>query len=853
MTSHQQEPSRSVSSPAGPPGRGRAPEHPAPPPAGPPGRGRAPAHPAPPPAARPGPGRAPAQPGRPPAGPGRADGWPGGPALVPMLEARSVALVGASPRPGSFGRRMVEEVARSPARPEIHLVNPRHAEIAGRRCAPSLADLPGPVDLVMLAVPDAALEQQLSLAARRGDRSAVIFGNAHEDPAPDPHIDPRSAPDPRIDPRSAPDHHPASHSGSVIHSGPTNPSRDPAVPSQTAADGSWLYLRTAYNPCGGPTTTEPGPQAPLRERLAVIARSAGMQLCGAGCMGFVNVARGLRAIGYTEPDPLPAGPVALVTHSGSVFSAMLRVRRAIGYTVAVSSGQELVTTAASYLDYALGLPETRVLALVAEAIREPGALRQVLARAAERDLPVVLLTAGRSARGRAMVAAHSGALAADDGGWEALARAYGVHRVGDLAELTDTLELFAIGRRAARPPARGAGIAAVHDSGLERAHAADVADQVGVPFAAIGEATKAALAGILDPGLAPDNPLDVWGTGADTRQLFSRSLVTLAGDPAVAAVALAVDLVRELDGDDSYPLAALDAAAQTAKPLVVLGNLGSAVDQDLADRLRQHGVPVLEGLRPGLLALRHLLDHARRRPSPGPGPAVSAAAAGDRARRRERAAALLAADANAPLLGLLREYGIVTADTREAGDAAGTLAAAEAIGYPVVLKTANPAVTHKSDAGGVRLGIAGPAELARAYADLSGRLGPRVLVGQSVPPGVELALGIARDPDLGPLVVAGAGGVLVELLADRAVALPPVDERTARQMLAGLRVARLLAGFRGTPPADLGAVVRAIVGLSELALDIGDDLAALDVNPLICGPAGATAVDVLAVRSRGSR
>ncbi len=196
---------------------------------------------------------------------------------------------------------------------------------------------------------------------------------------------------------------------------------------------------------------------------------------------------------------------------------------------------------------------------------------------------------------------------------------------------------------------------------------------------------------------------------------------------------------------------------------------------------------------------------------------------------------------------MLGEYGIVTADTREAGDAAAALAAAEAIGYPVVLKTANPAVTHKSDAGGVRLGIAGPAELARAYADLAERLGPRVLVGQSVPPGVELALGIARDPDLGPLIVAGAGGVLVELLADRAVALPPVDERAARQMLAGLRVARLLAGFRGTPPADLGAVVSAITGVSALAEDLGDRLDGLDVNPLICGPHGAVAVDALAV------
>ncbi len=139
-----------------------------------------------------------------------------------------------------------------------------------------------------------------------------------------------------------------------------------------------------------------------------------MALCGAGCMGFVNVVYGLRAIGYTEPDPLPAGPVALVTHSGSVFSALLRARRGIGFTVAVSSGQELVTAAPAYLEYALDLPETRVLGLVLEVIRDGAGLRSVLAAAAARDIPVVLLSVGSSAGGREMVAAHSGALAGSD-------------------------------------------------------------------------------------------------------------------------------------------------------------------------------------------------------------------------------------------------------------------------------------------------------------------------------------------------------------------------------------------------------------------------------------------------------
>ncbi len=700
-------------------------------------------------------------------------------ALRAMLEARSVALVGASRRPGSFGARMLAEVAKSAASPAVYPVNPRYPEIEGRSCYPSLADLPTPADLVLLGVPDTALEEQLALAATLGCRSAVIFGNAHENPAPP----------------------------------------DPAP--------AW----------GG------GQARSLRQRLASIALSAGMELCGAGCMGFANVRHGLRAMGYVEPDPLPAGPVALVTHSGSVFSALLRTRRGFGFTLAVSSGQELVTAAPSYLSYALDQPETTVLALVLEAMRQPDRLRQVLARAAERDLPVVLLTAGRSASGRAMVAAHSGALAGSDGGWEALARAYGIHRVADLAEMADTLELFAL--RTRRRPRRG-GIATVHDSGLERAHVADVADEVGVPFAPIGAPTMARLAGLLDPGLLPANPLDVWGTGTGTRELFASCLQTLADDESVDAVALAVDLIPELDGDTAYQLAVLDAAGSTDKPVVVLSNLASTVDREAAALLRGAGVPVLEGTRTGLLALRHLLDHAGHRPAPPPAPPPVIPARAERARR------LLAAchESGAAQLGLLREYGIAAARAERVTGAAAAAAAARRIGYPVVLKTDEPGIAHKSDARGVLLGIRDEAELRAGYADLAARLGPAALVCETVPPGTELALGLVRDPDLGPLIVVGAGGVLVELIADRAVALPPLSADQAARLVGELKVNRLLAGARGAAPADLGAIARAVAGLAELAGELGEHIDALDINPLICDASGAVAADALVIASR---
>jgi acetate---CoA ligase (ADP-forming) len=705
------------------------------------------------------------------------------PALRAMLEARSVALVGASPRPGTLGARMVAEVARSPASPAMYLVNPKYREIGGVPCHPSLAALPHSVDLVLLGVPDPALAGQVELAARRGDRSAVIFGGAHD-----------------------------------------------ATPDDEA----------------GSVEPEPGPVSTvsLRDQIATTARAAGMALCGAGCMGFVNVGYGLRAIGYQEPDQLPAGPVALVTQSGSVFSAMLRTRRALGYTVAVSSGQELVTTAAQYARYALGLPQTQVLALVLEAMRDTGALQQLLEAAAVRQIPVVLLTAGRSAAGRALVTAHSGALAGPEGEWEALADAYGVHRVADLAELADTLELFTIGRRP--PPGPRGGIATVHDSGLERAHIADLAADLGVPFASVGEPTLGRLAEVLDPGLEPGNPLDMWGASTKAQWQLTESLAALAADPAVAAVALAVDLVTEFDGDRSYADALADAARRTAKPLAVLANIPSAVDPAFAGELRSAGIPVLEGARTGLLALGHLLAHGTW--SARPRPVLPDLARQERWTRALRAGPLPGDAAFA----LLRDYGISIAQVRSAGSAEAALAAAAQIGYPVVLKTAEPGVAHKSDAGGVVLGIRDAAGLDAAYADLAARLGPRVLVCETAGPGTELSIGITPGGDLGPLVVVGAGGVLVEHLADRAVALPPVDAAGAGRMLSRLRVARLLAGFRGQPPARLGAVTAAIAGVSAIAGELGGALAALDVNPLICGPAGAIAVDVLVEAGRGT-
>jgi acetate---CoA ligase (ADP-forming) len=723
--------------------------------------------------------------------------------LTPLLEPRSLAVIGASARPGSFGDQLVTQLLAGGYRGAVHLVNPRYREVAGRPCHPSLADLPEPVDLAVLAVPNAALEAQLTAAAAAGVPAAVIFASCVDD-------EPDASGGQQAPPRTPPNR-------AVPHRAPT-----------------------------------------LAERLAAIARDAGMAVCGGNGMGFFNLEQGLRVCGYPEPPALEPGPVAVVSHSGSVFSALLHNRRGLRFNLVVSAGNELVTSAAAYLDHALDLPGTRVVALFLETVREPAAFRAALAKAAARAIPVVALKVGRAPAARAMVAAHSGALAGEEGAYQALFDAYGVAQVATLDELADTCELLA-GRRAVP-----GGLAAIHDSGGERAHLLDVAERVGLAFAAISEATRERLAAVLEPGLPATNPLDAWGTGNDADQIFAACIAALLEDPATGALALNLDLTTEPTPETSYTGLAVAAAASTAKPVAVLANLASAVDPAEAATLRAAGIPVLEGTATGLAAFGHLFAYRDFLTVPGsgavgnPGHPGSGSATLPHRGTWHGSAALPGARWRARLaegrpidelegLALLGDWGVPVVAAEVAADLEGALAAAERVGWPVALKTAAPGVAHKSDVGGVRLGLDGPERLAAAYADLAGRLGPRVAVAAMAAPGVELALGVVADPQFGPLVMVAAGGVLVEVLRDRRFALPPVDHERALAMLDRLAVRPLLDGARGAPPVDLDAVADAVARLSVLAVDLGDRLAALDVNPLVAGPAGCLAVDALVV------
>jgi acyl-CoA synthetase (NDP forming) len=681
-------------------------------------------------------------------------------ALRAMLEARSVAMVGASPRFDTPGNYMVKQLIIGGFSGEVAAVNPKYDEVEGIACFSGLDELPFVPDLVLLAVGNRRLERQMEEAARCGARGVVVFASGLEDPPDDP---------------------------------------------------------------------------PLAERLRSIAAEAGMAVCGANCMGFADVERGLRALAFEERADLEPGNVAWISHSGSAFSALLHAERGIRFNLAVSTGQELTTTMADYMLYALERESTRVISLFLETVRDPERFRLALKTAAERDVPVVALKVGRTPTSRRLVTAHSGALAGDDAAYEALFDAYGVARVGTLNEMADLLELLGAERRAAP-----GGLAAILDSGGERAHLVDAAADLEVPLARPSEETLRDVAARLEPGLPAVNPLDAWGTDNDPYNIFLDCSRYLADDPDTGAFAYVVDLHSDR-AERGHAWAAERVWASTEKPFAVVCGVTSAIQESAAARLRSSGIPVLEDVTSGLRAFSHLFGRrdARRLSSlrlPVPVPQETV--------RRWREVLSTGEDlGEASALEMLADYGVPVARTAAATDLEGVLAAAGRLGYPVALKTAT--ASHKTEAGGVTLSIRDEVVLATAYRDMSSRLGPAVTVQEMVEPGVEMALGVIHNAQFGPLVLVAAGGVLIETLGDRRLALPPLDEERASKLIDRLDVRPLLDGVRGAPPADVNSLARALSRLSLLARDLGDLIGALDINPVIVGSRGCVAVDAL--------
>jgi acyl-CoA synthetase (NDP forming) len=590
---------------------------------------------------------------------------------------------------------------------------------------------------------------------------------------------------------------------------------------------------------------ETGPEGRKREEeLTAFCRAHDLTVLGPNGNGFINAANATTPYGLPIPPPLLRGSVGVVLQSGALASSVFAFSQArgIGLSLLTSMGNEAVVSVTDVIDHLVDDPATSVIALFLESIRRPREFARVARRALAAGKPIVALKIGRSGLASRTAQAHTGALVGDDAVIDAAFRQLGIVRVRSLEDLIITAGLLA-----SSGPLPGPRLGVVTPSGGASEIIADRAEDEGLELPPFAEGTVARLTEIMPDFGSAANPLDVTGYVVVDRTLLSRALRIVAEDPGIDVVMLLSDLPR-IEPPDPEPVFRLyenstRIIAEAPRPVVIVGNVLTDVG-DFARTLQERtGYPhVVGGIEHGMAAIGAAVRWSRARESAGgtrvestaPAPVVRGPATGVWA--EHRAAALLA------------ENGVPVVPAELAADEEAAVAAAERFGYPVVLKAAAEGLGHKSDIGGVRLGLNSPEDVRRAHREIGAAVGSAGL-GTLVQPqragGVELLVGVVRDAEWGLVLAVGLGGVWVEVLKDSALRILPVDAAEVRRALGELRGAKLLEGARGTEPADLDSLATVVARVGELAEGLGDDLESLEINPLLVDGARIEALDAL--------
>ncbi len=581
----------------------------------------------------------------------------------------------------------------------------------------------------------------------------------------------------------------------------------------------------------------------LMQRLSTMARNAGVLVCGVNGMGFYNVRQDLYAGIFPRAAEIIKGRISYIAQSGSAFTTLCHNGCRLGFNLCVSAGNEIATGVADYMDWSLEQPDTSVIGLFLETVREPQAFVAALEKANDKGIPVVVLKIGKSPLSAAMAVTHTGAIAGNHAAFEALFRRHGVIEVKDFDEMAAILMLLQSGREAA-----DGGFAAVFESGGFRELITDEAHEMGIGFAALEDSTVEALKPHLDAGLKAENPLDAWGSHDRFEERFETCMELMMQDPNVAAGAFISNLRDGYYLSEAIYRVVAAVSRKTAKPIALATCYADLANGEICRRAHEAGIPLIDGARETLLAFRHLFEYHRyRRSRPQGASAIELDPELTTYWRQTIAGHADASLGEVEALRLMQDFDMPVVKNQPVSTRAELLSAANTIGYPLVLKTASPGIAHKSDAGGVHVGIGDRAGVERAYADLASRLGPEVLVMPRVGAGVEVALGLKQDQRFGPLIIVACGGVLIELLGERAFRLAPLERAEAEVMLDETRLRHLLAGVRGRPAADRQALVELLLRFSALVVGLGDVLAEIDLNPVIVGSEGCTIVDALVV------
>lgn len=692
-------------------------------------------------------------------------------ALERLLRPRSVAVVGASDKPGALGTTLLSNLDANGFSGEIYPINPKRESLGGRACLPGIEALPEGVDAAVLAIPRAGVLDAVKALAARKVGGVVIFAAGF---------------------------------------------------------------------------AEGGPEGLAEQReIARIAHEAGMVIEGPNCLGLVNYVNRI-PLTFVETDARPpAGKraIGVVSQSGAMAAVLgtVLLARDCGVSYSVSTGNEAASGVEDYVEWLIDQPDTHVIAMIVEQFRKPERFLAAAARAAAAGKPIVLLHPGTSSAARESAATHTGAMAGDYALMRAKVTRAGVIMAETLEELGDIAEI------ALRCPSLPSGHTAVlGESGAFKALTLDLAETLGLPLAPLGDADSPALRAALPPFVPVSNPLDITAQGLSEPAIYTRCLEALLDDARVGTVLAGIIQAEPVTcGIKFPPILAAATARPLTKPLIFAGlDEGAIVPADYIAQLRAAGVPWFPTTERALRAITRLTQWSAR----------------DVTANTE---APLAVPGLADHSGVIPEYqakallgplGIPFPAGTFAPSVDDAVAAADALGYPVAMKAQAAALSHKSDAGGVILNLADGAAVRAAWDKMHASVAAYsaaitldgVLIEAMGARGVEMIVGAKNDPEWGPVLLAGFGGVTAEILGDVRLLAADMTAEAVEAELMQLKSAAILSGYRGAPALDVSALAQLIVTLGRV-LRAEPSIREVDLNPVILHPKGhgVVALDAL--------
>jgi acyl-CoA synthetase (NDP forming) len=692
-------------------------------------------------------------------------------ALDRFLRPRSVAVVGASDKPGALGATLLTNLERNGFAGAIYPINPKRETIMGRPCLPSVDALPDGVDVAVLAIPRAGVLDAVRGLAARNVGGVVIF-------------------------------------------------------SAGFAEGGEEGL------------------AEQRE-IARIAAESGMVVEGPNCLGLVNYVDRV-PLTFVETDAVPPGgrrAIGIVSQSGAMAAVLgtMLLSRDLGVSWSVSTGNEAASGVEDYIDWLIDNPETHVIAMIVEQFRKPQRFLEAARRARAAGKPVVLLHPGKSSAARESAATHTGAMAGDYKLMRAMVGRAGVIFAETLEELGDIAEIAV---RNAKLPSGNTAV--LGESGAFKALTLDFAEELGLPLADLHDDDSPVLRAALPVFVPVSNPLDITAQGLSEPAIYTRTIEALLGDDRVGTVLVGIIQAEAITCAIKFPAVMAAVAGRTlTKPVIFAGlDEGAAVPRERITTLREAGIAWFPSTERALRAIARLTQWSGQDTSVTDQPALPLAGL-------DVVSGVVPEYRAKQLLGPI---GVSFPRGEFAASADAAVAAADAVGYPVAMKAQAAALSHKSDAGGVILnlhdGDAVRAAWDRMHAAVAAYSASIVLDGVLIEGmgkrGLEMIVGAKNDPEWGPVVLAGFGGVAAEILQDVRLLNADMTEETVVAELMKLKSAALLAGYRGSPALDVAALGRLIVTVGQV-LRAEPSIREIDLNPVILHPVGegVVALDAL--------